>query len=75
MTKYRVYAEDEDRPVIDGTAYKQIKKFKREYDAIDFANDLRNLSKYGCMRLIKTTDDDGDFIWNADGDVWEKYDG
>lgn len=75
MTKYIVYAEDEDRPVIDGAAYKKLKKFNREYEALAFAGDVRNLARYGCMRLIKTTDEDGDYIWNADEDVWERWNG
>lgn len=72
MTKYIVYVEDEDHPVMDGTAYKKLKKFNREYDAVNFVEDVRNLAKYGCMRIIKTTDEDGDYIWNPMGDTWDR---
>ena len=73
MTKYIVYAIDEEHPVLDGTnAYKQVKKFKREYDAFGFIDDVKNLSKYGCMVVVKTTDEDGAYTWNADVKAWEK---
>lgn len=44
MIKYEVYADGENRP---------IKKLKREYDAINFVNDVRNLARYGCLTLVK----------------------
>lgn len=75
MTKYIVYVEDEERPVINGTAFKKLKKFTREYEAITFTGDMRNLAKYGCMRLVKTTDEDGDYVWNPENNVWEKFNG
>ena len=72
MTKYIVYAIDEDKPVIDGAAYKPVKKFKREYDALGFIGDVKNLSRYGCMILAKDTDEDGSYTWNEETHIWEK---
>ena len=73
MTKYIVYAIDEDHPVLDGcNAYKPVKKFKRDYDAFSFTDDVKNLSKYGCMMIVKDTDNDGSYTWNADIRAWEK---
>ena len=73
MTKYIVYAIDDEHPVLDGeNAYKAIKKFKREYDAMNFAGDMKNLSKYGCMVVVKDTDTDGSYTWDTDAKAWTK---
>ena len=48
MTRYEIYADGDNRPV---------KKAKRENDAIAFVTDIRNLSRYGCLTLIKELDD------------------
>ena len=67
MTKYMIYAEDENDP---GKQI-QIKKTKREYEALDFIGDFKNLQRYGCMAAIKTSDDGGRFRWNAETSIWE----
>lgn len=73
MTKYIVYAVDDENPVVNGnTSYKPIKKFKREYDAMIFVDDVRNLAKYGCMMMVKETDSDGSYTWNPETCLWEK---
>ena len=73
MTKYIVYAIDEEHPVLDGhNAYKPVKKFKRDYDAFGFIDDYKNLSRYGCMIVVKDTDNDGSFTWNEETKVWER---
>ena len=62
MTKYEVYAEGDNRP---------IKKTRREYEAIGFACDLRNLARYGCLTLIREADDGSVSVWdNLDG-TWK----
>lgn len=66
MTKYIVYAEDENNP---GKRAK-VCKIKREYEALDFIGDVKNLSKYGCMTLIMETDDDGRYVWDNEGSAW-----
>ncbi len=67
MTKYIIYAEDDNHPGKQA----QIRKTKREYEAIDFIGDVRNLQRYGCMSVVKTTDEGDKFTWNADTSVWE----
>ncbi len=62
MTRYFVYAETERKPV---------RKFKHEYEAMNFISDFKNLQQYGCMRLIKEADDDGRCLWNPDESAWE----
>ena len=69
MTKYIVYAEDEERPGKQNV----VKKIKsNEYEALSFVNDLKNLSRYGCLTLVKKTDDEGDFTWDNQGNAWVK---
>ena len=63
MTKYLIYAEDEKKPV---------RKMKHAYEAIDFAEDVRNLQRYGCMSVVKVVDDEGRYTWNSETSVWEK---
>lgn len=67
MTKYIVYAEDDENPGKQAP----IKKLKREYEAIEFVNDVRNLSRYGCMTLFKSLDNGEKLRWNTDTAVWE----
>ena len=61
MTKYIVSTED----------CKQLKKIKRENDAISFVTDVKNLAQYGSMSLTKITDD-GKFIYVNDTGEWRK---
>ena len=68
MTKYIVYAEDDNNP---GKQI-QIRKMKREYEAIDFVGDIRNLQRYGCMSIIQVTDDGEKYAWNNETSVWER---
>ena len=63
MTKYLIYVENEKKP---------LKKFKREYEAIDFASDFRNLADYGCMQVVMETDSDGCYVWDTQDAVWLK---
>lgn len=70
MTKYYVYADDIGKP---GTL-RQIKKFKREFEAIDFASDFRNLADYGDMTVIMSTDND-QYVWDHGAASWEKMEG
>ena len=70
MTKYIIYADDADQP--GGQIV--VKKVKHEADALGFADDVRNLSKYGCMTIIKA-DDDGRFVWRPDTASWERVGG
>ena len=72
MTKYIVYAIDEDHPVIDGESYRPVKKFKRENEAMMFLEDVKNLSRYGCMIIIKETGDGASSVWKPDMMAWEK---
>lgn len=67
MVRYLIYADDDDHPG------KQIvvRKTKHEYDALNFVSDVKNLSRYGCMTLIKQ-DDEGSYIWSNENDTWEK---
>ena len=75
MTKYIVYAVDDENPVVNGsTSYKPIKKFKREFDAVMFVENVKNLAKYGCMIMVKQTDSDGSYTWNPDTMQWERTD-
>ena len=66
MIRYYIYAEDDNHPG------KQImvKKTKHEYDAINFVNEVKNLSLYGCMTLVKQ-DDDGKYTWSNEDSMWE----
>ena len=66
MTKYIIYADDIDHP---GEQI-QVKKLKREYEAIDFIGDAKNLSRYGCMTLVMDAGDDGRFEWNPGLGSW-----
>ena len=69
MTKYIIYAEDDERPGKQNV----VKKIKNnEYEALSFVSDMKNLSRYGCLTLVKKTDEDGEFTWNAQNSVWEK---
>lgn len=68
MTKYIVYAEDENSP---GKLI-QVKKMKREYEALNFVGDIRNLQKYGCMSMIMIDDDGKKHSWNNETSVWER---
>lgn len=63
MTKYFVLCENEKKP---------LKKFKREYEAIAFASDFRNLSEHGCMTVVMDTDADGRFVWDHDAGAWQR---
>lgn len=63
MTKYFIFAEGSKKP---------IRKFKHQYEAVNFATDFRNLSEHGCMTLVMETDNDGRYIWNEQNDGWEK---
>jgi hypothetical protein len=65
MKKYFVYADNASGKSI------QIKKCKHEYEAMSFATDIKNLAEYGCMTVIMKTDD-GDYVWDALSDVWNK---
>ena len=67
MKKYIIYADSEE----SAKKRKPICKIKREYEAINFISDVRNLSKYGCMTLEMATDDDGTFRWNDESGSWE----
>ena len=40
-----------------------MKKIKHEKEAIAFTKDIANLKKYGCMTVVKETDD-GKFQYN-----------
>lgn len=65
MTKYIIYAEDDKRP----GKQVQIRKAKREYEALDFVTDMKNLAKYGCMTLVM--DSDGkEFVWDEETRSW-----
>ena len=69
MTKYIIYAEDDERPGKQNV----VKKIKNnEYEAINFIGDMKNLSRYGCLTLVKKADDDGEFVWDAQNSVWLK---
>ena len=69
MTKYIIYADDEERPGKQNV----VKKIKsNEYEALGFINDMKNLSRYGCLTLVKKTDEDGEFTWDAQNSVWLK---
>ena len=67
MVRYVIYADDDNHPG------KQIvvKKTKHEYDAINFVNDVKNLSRYGCMTLVRQGDE-GSYTWSNENDTWEK---
>lgn len=62
MTKYLIYADGERKP---------IRKFKREYEAIEFASDFRNLADYGCMTVVRHQDDGSEDSWNMQNATWE----
>lgn len=69
MTKYIVYAEDEERPGKQNV----VKKIKNnEYEALGFVSDMKNLSRYGCLTLVKKTDCEGDFAWDNQINAWVK---
>lgn len=68
MTKYIVYAEDDNNP----GKQTQVKKMKREYEAIDFIDDIRNLQRYGCMTVVKVTDEGERFMWNVELSAWDR---
>lgn len=63
MTKYEIYADGDNRPV---------KKLKREYDALNFISDVRNLARYGCMTLVRESDDGETMVWDEMNSVWKK---
>ena len=64
MIKYIVYARD------DSNRQYTVKKIKREYEALDFITDMKNLGRYGCMDLVKETDSDGRFLWDSEISSW-----
>lgn len=73
MTKYIVYAFDEEHTSSSGeNKYKVVKKFKKDYEAFYFVEDIKNLYRYGCMTVIKETDDGLRYVWNSDTTVWEQ---
>lgn len=63
MTKYIVYVSDENNRA------KQLKKIKHEREAVSFINDFGNLADYGCMTLVKVTDD-GEYLYDNDSGTW-----
>lgn len=65
MTKYIIYAEDDKRP----GKQVQIRKAKREYEALDFVTDMKNLAKYGCMTLVMDADGK-EFVWDEETRSW-----
>lgn len=67
MTKYIIYAEDDYNP----GEQVQVKKTKRENEAIDFIGDFKNLQRYGCMSIVRTADDGTRARWNGETAVWE----
>lgn len=67
MTKYIIYAEDDEHPG-EKNVVKKIKS--NEYEALTFVGDVKNLAKYGYLTLIKKTDEKGDFTWDAQAGSW-----
>lgn len=68
MVKYIIYAEDDDNP---GSQI-VVKKIKNsEFEALGFISDMKNLSIYGCMTVVKQTDDKGEFVWIPQDLRWE----
>lgn len=65
MTKYAVYTDGDNRPV---------KKFKRENEAIDYVNDVRNLSRFGYLTLVKETDTGEAYAWDNLAGGWRVMD-
>ena len=53
MTKYMIFAQDEYEP----DKKVALKKIKHEKEAVAFAEDITNLKKYGCMTVVKETND------------------
>lgn len=69
MTKYIIYAEDDEHPGKQNV----VKKIKNnEYEALSFISDMRNLSRYGYLTIVKKTDDEGDFVWDSQINAWVK---
>ncbi len=69
MTKYIIYAEDDERPGKQNV----VKKIKNnEYEALSFISDVKNLCRYGCLTVVKKTDEDGDFTWDQQMETWVK---
>lgn len=62
MIKYEVYADGDNRPV---------KKLKREREAIAFIGDVRNLARFGCLTLVRESDNETS-IWDAQQGVWKQ---
>ena len=61
-----ILADDPDgRPVV-------IKKVKNENDGIVFVTDMKNLSRYGCMSILRRHDDGSCYVWHSDTGVWEQ---
>lgn len=65
MTKYIVYAYDANN------RKQLVKKIKRENQAIDFINDIKNLSQYGYLTLEMESDEGGNMVWDGDSGKWE----
>lgn len=65
MTKYMIFVQDEYEPDKEVP----LKKIKREKEAIAFVGDVTNLKKYGCMSLVKETDD-GRYKYNEENGEW-----
>jgi len=64
MTKFEIYADGDNRPV---------KKLKREYEAINFVSDMRNLARYGCLTLVRSSDEEDPMIWDPQSNLWKPY--
>ncbi len=69
--KYTIYCEDGFDSVNNCVAWNVVKTTKRESDAIAFINDLKNIRKYGYLRL-ETKDDTGTrYEWCDTAGSWE----
>ena len=67
MTKYIIYAEDDNRP----GKLSVVRKIKNnEFEALNFINDMKNLCRYGCMTVVRDTDGI-QAVWNAQTNTWE----
>ena len=62
MIKFEIYADGDNRPV---------KKLKREYEAINFVSDMRNLARYGCLTLVRSSDEEDPMVWDPQNCVWK----
>ena len=66
MNKYMIFVEDEYEPGVQ----RQLKKVKREREAVDFISDPRNLKMFGCMQAVCESDK-GRQVYNPDTGEWE----